>query len=157
MPEEEQQALYDLLTGRKLKLMPKMAAHLRKASGELDEEKMLEIVDGLKVKKSANGVTLKLPMAACSKYFEGMNAEQMLLLWSRHWKRGLPERRLLMLSNEDLKCLDPKYFSFITTDAYDVTIMSRNTGHYWYLHNPEYPEQGTVIIFHKHKASHPYH
>jgi hypothetical protein len=24
------------------------------------------------------------------------------------------------------------------------------------LHNPEYPDQGTVIIFHKHKASHPY-
>ena len=62
-----------------------------------------------------------------------------------------------MFSNEDLKCLDPEYFNIITTDAYDVTIMSRNTGHYWYLHNPEYPEQGTVIIFHKHKASHPYH
>ena len=53
-----------------------------------------------------------------------------------------------MFSNEDLKCLDPEYFSIITTDAYDVTIMSRNTGHYWYLHNSEYPEQGTVIIFH---------
>ncbi len=26
MPEEEQQALYNLLTGRKLKLTPKMAA-----------------------------------------------------------------------------------------------------------------------------------
>ena len=58
-----------------------------------------------------------------------------------------------MFSNEDLKCLDPEYFNIITTDAYDVTIMSRNTGHYWYLHNPEYPERGTVIIFHKHKAS----
>lgn len=57
-----------------------------------------------------------------------------------------------MFTNEDLKCLDPKYFSIITTDAYDVTIMSRNTGHYWYLHNPEYPEQGTVIIFHSHRA-----
>ena len=49
------------------------------------------------------------------------------------------ERRLPMFSNEDMKCLDPAYFSIITTDAYDVTIMSRNTGHYWYLHNPEYP------------------
>ncbi len=80
MPEEEQQALYDLLTGRKLKLMPKMAAQLRNASGDLDEEKMLEIVDGLKVKKQANGVSLKLPTAICSKYFEGMNAEQMASL-----------------------------------------------------------------------------
>ncbi len=62
-----------------------------------------------------------------------------------------------MFSNEDLKCLDQAYFSIIVTDAYDVTIKSRNTSHYWYLHNPEYPEQGTVIIFHKHKVSHPYH
>ena len=62
-----------------------------------------------------------------------------------------------MFSNEDLKCLDQEYFNIITTDVYDVTIMSRNTGHYWYLHNPEYPDQGTVIIFHKHTASHPYH
>ena len=66
-------------------------------------------------------------------------------------------RRLPMFSNEDLMCLDPAYFSIITTDAYEVTIKSRNTGHYWYLHNLEYPDQGTVIIFHKHKASHPYH
>ena len=80
MPEEEQQALYNLLTGRKLKLTPKMAAQLRKASGGLDEEMMLGIVDGLKVKKNANGVSLKLPMAICSKYFGGMNAEQMASL-----------------------------------------------------------------------------
>lgn len=53
--------------------------------------------------------------------------------------------------------LDPKYFSIITVSDYDVTIMSRNTGHIWYIHNPEYPGEGTCIIFHKHKASHPYH
>lgn len=80
MPEEEQKALYDLLIGRKLKLMPKMAAQLRKTSRDLDEGKMLEIVDGLKVKKQANGVSLKLPTAICSKYFEDMNAEQMASL-----------------------------------------------------------------------------
>ena len=57
-----------------------------------------------------------------------------------------------MFDADDLKCLDPKYFNIIATDAYDVTIMSRNTGHYWYLHNPEYPEKGTVIIFHSHHA-----
>ena len=62
-----------------------------------------------------------------------------------------------MFSNEDLKCLDPKYFQIIYVNEYDVTVMSRNTGHYWYLHNPEYTEKETVIIFHKHKASHPYH
>ena len=77
MPEEEQQALYDLMDERNLKITPKMAAQLRKASGDLDEDKMLEIIDGLKVKKNTNGISLKLPQTICSKYFEGMNAEQM--------------------------------------------------------------------------------
>ncbi|MGN0416681.1 hypothetical protein [Anaerostipes faecalis] len=62
-----------------------------------------------------------------------------------------------MFSAEDLKCFDPKYFCIIAVDDYDVTIISRNTGNYWYIHNPEYPGEGTVIIFHKYKASYPYH
>ena len=33
-----------------------------------------------------------------------------------------------MFSSENLKYLDSSYFSIITTDAYDVTIMFRNTG-----------------------------
>ena len=80
MPDEEQQALYDLMTGRKLKLTPKMADRLRKESGNLDEKKMLEILDGLTAKKDTNGVNLKLPQAICSKYFDGMNAQQMATL-----------------------------------------------------------------------------
>lgn len=44
--------------------------------------------------------------------------------------RGLPGKRLQMFNNEGLKCLDSEYFSINTTDVYDVTIMSRNTGHY---------------------------
>ena len=62
-----------------------------------------------------------------------------------------------MFSKEDLRSLDTKYFAVIIVDEYDVTVMSRNTGHYWYIHNPEYPGKGSCIIFHKHKASHPYH
>lgn len=62
-----------------------------------------------------------------------------------------------MFDKNDLSCLDPKYFEIISIDDYDVTIMSRNTGHVWYLHNPEYPGPGTVIIFHKHRISNPYH
>lgn len=62
-----------------------------------------------------------------------------------------------MFSTEDLKAIDPEYFSIITVSDYDVTIMSKNTGHIWYIHNPEYPGKGNCIIFHKHKASHSYH
>ena len=53
-----------------------------------------------------------------------------------------------MFSKEELKSLDTKYFAVITADEYDVTVMSRNTGHYWYIHNPEYPGKGSCIIFH---------
>ena len=66
-------------------------------------------------------------------------------------------RRLRLFNTEVLMCLDPKYFCIIAVDDYDVTIMSRNTGHYWYLHDPEYTREGSVVIFHKHKFSHPYH
>ena len=53
-----------------------------------------------------------------------------------------------MFSKEELKSLDTKYFAVIVADEYDVTVMSRN---------PEYPGKGSCVIFHKHKASHPYH
>lgn len=62
-----------------------------------------------------------------------------------------------MFSRNDFKCLDPEYFDIIAADDYDVIVISRNTGHYWHLHDPGSPEPGTVIIFHKHKAPHPYH
>lgn len=45
----------------------------------------------------------------------------------------------------------------ILAENYDVTIQSKNTGHIWYIHNPEYPGEGEYIIFHKHRASQPYH
>ena len=55
-----------------------------------------------------------------------------------------------MFSERELKGLDRGYFNIIMANDYDLTLMSKNTGHYWYLHNPEYPEEGTVIIFHRH-------
>ena len=44
-----------------------------------------------------------------------------------------------MFSREDLECLDPGYFEIIYMDDRDVTIISRNTRHMWYIHNPEIP------------------
>ena len=44
---------------------------------------------------------------------------------------GSLERGLPMFSPEDLQSLDRNYFSVIVADEYDVTIMSRNTGHFW--------------------------
>ena len=62
-----------------------------------------------------------------------------------------------MFSTEDLRCLDPDYFVILVVDPYEVTLMSKNTGHYWYLHNPEYPQESSVVCYHKHRYSHPFH
>ena len=77
LTEMKQQMLYSLMTDRKLKLSPKMAEELCKETNSLDKEKMLEILDGFRVKKAVNGVNLKLPAAICNKYFEGMSTVQM--------------------------------------------------------------------------------
>ena len=58
-----------------------------------------------------------------------------------------------MFTEEELQSIDTKYFMMITVDPYDVTIQSRNTGHYWYLHSTGYPTEGSCIIFHKHRSS----
>ena len=61
-----------------------------------------------------------------------------------------------MFDQEDFECLDTGYVKMICMKDGDVSIMSRNTGHVWYIHNPEYPLTGSCIIFHKHKVSTPY-
>lgn len=62
-----------------------------------------------------------------------------------------------MFDREQLMQVDPAYFNIILADDMNVTIQSRNTGHYWYLHCTDYPAEGECVIFHKHKFSHPYH
>ena len=57
-----------------------------------------------------------------------------------------------MFDAKELASLDDRYFVIIYRDPYDVTIRSKNTGHYWSLHNPEYPVPRQVIIFHSHHA-----
>ena len=47
-----------------------------------------------------------------------------------------------MFRAEEIEKLDRYYFNIILAEEYDVTIQSRNTGHIWYIHNPEYPGGG---------------
>lgn len=62
-----------------------------------------------------------------------------------------------MFDEISLKKIDAKYFNIILLDNKDITLQSRNTGHYWYLHCTEYPEEQSLIIFHKHFFKCPYH
>ena len=79
LSEDEQQMLWNIVERQGLKIKPMYAEKLRKASGNLTEEKMAEILEALQVKHSDGnaGVNLKLPKAICSRYFEGMNSKQM--------------------------------------------------------------------------------
>lgn len=42
-----------------------------------------------------------------------------------------------MFEQKSLNKIDGDYFNIIIADSQDVTIQSRNTGHYWYLHCSE--------------------
>lgn len=79
LTEDEQKMLWNIVERQGLKVKPAYAEKLRKASGNLTEEKMAEILEALQVKHSEGnaGVSLKLPKEICNKYFEGMNSKQM--------------------------------------------------------------------------------
>ena len=62
-----------------------------------------------------------------------------------------------MYTQQELASIDRNYFAVIVADEYDVTLLSLNTRHMWQLHNVELPDGEVTVIFHKHKASHPYH
>lgn len=62
-----------------------------------------------------------------------------------------------MYTQQELDAIDRKYFAVIIVDQYNVTLMSKNTHHVWQLHNVEMPDGEVTVVFHKHKASHPYH
>lgn len=52
-----------------------------------------------------------------------------------------------MLEQKSLDKIDGDYFNIIIADSQDVTIQSRNTGHYWYLHCAGYPTEEALVIF----------
>lgn len=64
---------------------------------------------------------------------------------------------MLVFRAENLEKIDRKYFNIILMNEWDVTIQSRNTGHYWYLHCAEYPTEEALVIFHKHRFKDGYH
>ncbi len=61
------------------------------------------------------------------------------------------EGRLPMFDMKELESLDTAYFTVLYKDPFDITIRSKNTGHFWSLHSPECPES-VVVIFHSHHA-----
>lgn len=59
-----------------------------------------------------------------------------------------------MFTAEELQAIDRKYFTVIVADAYDVTLVSNNTRHVWYIHNVELTDCNLCLDYHKHHISH---
>ena len=70
-----------------------------------------------------------------------------MIFWKRLWLHGLQQKGVQMFNKEHLDKIDRNYFNVIIADDRNVTLQSRNTGHYWYLHCTGYPTEGTCIIF----------
>ena len=51
-----------------------------------------------------------------------------------------------MLTTEELQAIDRKYLTVIVADAYDVTLISNNTKHVWYIHNVELKDRNICLI-----------
>ena len=62
-----------------------------------------------------------------------------------------------MFTAAELQAIDRNYFTVVVADCYDVTLISNNTKHVWYIHNVELDDRSICQIYHKHKISHPYH
>lgn len=71
--------LWSIVDRQGLKVKPGYAEKLRKASGNMTEEKMAEILEALQVKHTDGNasVSFKLSKSICSKYFDGMDSKQM--------------------------------------------------------------------------------
>ena len=67
------------------------------------------------------------------------------------------DRKRWMFSRADFNGLDSRYFRIDVKKDYYVIVMSRNTGHFWHLHCCGDCGRESYMIFHKHKAEHPYH
>lgn len=62
-----------------------------------------------------------------------------------------------MFTTKELQSIDRNYFTVIVADAFDVTLISNNTRHVWYIHSVEFVDRNLCLVYHKHHISRPYH
>lgn len=51
-----------------------------------------------------------------------------------------------MFRTEEVGKLGKFYFNIILAEEYDMMILSKNTGHIWYIHNMGYLEEGVCYF-----------
>lgn len=166
LPEQAQKLAMEASKKSGVAINKDIAAKVRKAP--MTEKTILEAIAGKQPEVDpVHGVvekSLRRSQSNCLQVSEkSIFRIQIRKKWKRlsirRWLPGLRrnDEEACMFDSEQLKQVDPAYFNIILADDMDVTIQSRNTGHYWYLHCTGYPTEGSCMIFHKHRFSHPYH
>ena len=51
-----------------------------------------------------------------------------------------------MFTTEELQSIDRNYFTVIVADTYDVTLISNNTRHVWYIHSVELRDRNLCLL-----------
>ena len=62
-----------------------------------------------------------------------------------------------MFTVNELSQIDDGYFKVINSDAFTVTLQSKNTGHCWHILLQEYGRIKSCVIYHTHRAGSAYH
>lgn len=83
LTEDEQKVVYGVIEQTGMKLRPKVATALRKASGSLTADKAADIMETTAGKKKTATVSLRIPSELCNKYMDGLKPEQMVTLIER--------------------------------------------------------------------------
>ena len=136
--EEEQNLICQVVEQEGKKIRPKQAEQLRKQNGKIDRE-AAENVFRCPEKSRAEKKTVKIWIGAgvYNAYLADVGEADVSenhgeSIENVFWKGGVK-----CFQRGKLKGLDRGYFNIIMANDYDLTLMSKNTGHYWYLHNPE--------------------
>ena len=137
LTEEEQQLVYEQMMELRVKLTMAMAIKLREHSGDLNLAMVRRYLTKT-VEPKDRPMNIKVSEKISKKYFEGKDQKTI---------DDILEKALAAWFAAEGSIADDR----------NVTLQSRNTGHYWYLHCTGYPTEGTCIIFHKHRFNHPYH
>lgn len=91
-----------------------------------EQETVSELAGQGKIKLDAN-------TAKCLKGMAGEVTEKRVLehVKSRKQPPAGPSNFLRMFIEKDIQMLDKSYFNIVLTGEYDVTVQSKNTGHFW--------------------------
>ena len=62
-----------------------------------------------------------------------------------------------MFGKNDWDQIDNEYFKVIEASMYHITLKSNTTGHIWDIYCRYYPGGRSIIVYHKHRDSDPFH